>query len=248
MEMVDLRGRKGLVLGIANENSLASAAAQRFCNAGAELAVTYPSEKAKPFVEPLVRRLGAPIFLPCDVATADQLEAVFAAITRSWSSLDFVFHAVAWAHKDALLGLLSDCAAERLTESMLVSCHSFLHMSHLAEPLMAKGGSLVMLNLYDAEQIVDYHSIMGPIKAALEALVRYLADELGPKQIRVNAIFVRADKLLSEAIPKALLLRTVQAAEVGRAALLLASDHTAAITGEVLHVDGGFHVEGMVCH
>lgn len=260
MEIVDLRGRKGLIIGIANEHSLAWAAAQHFRSAGAELAVTYRDDKAKPHVEPLARKVGAPIFLPCNVATASQLEEVFAAIKDTWGCLDFALHAVAWARKDALFGRLTDCAAERFMEAMLVSCHSFIHMAKLAEPLMEKGGSLTTLSFYGAEKVVDHYNVMGPVKAALEASVRYLAHELGPKQIRVNAISAgtvttRAasgiehfDELLNESVRKAPLRRLVEADEVGRAALLLASDYATAITGEVLHVDGGFHIEGMVFH
>jgi enoyl-[acyl-carrier protein] reductase I len=260
MEIVDLRGRRGLVIGIANEHSLAWAAAQHFRSAGAELAVTYRNDKAKPHVEPLAQKVGATIFLPCNVATASQLEEVFAAINGTWGCLDFALHAVAWARKDALLGRLTDCAAERFTEAMLVSCHSFIHMAKLAEPLMEKGGSLTTLSFYGAEKVVDHYNVMGPVKAALEASVRYLAHELGPKQIRVNAISAgtvatRAasgiehfDELLNESVRKAPLRRLVEADEVGRAALLLASDYATAITGEVLHVDGGFHIEGMVFH
>ena len=258
MEIVDLKGRKGLVVGIANEHSLAWAAAQHFRSAGAELGITYRNDKAKPFVEPLAREVEAALFLPCDVTTAGQLEAVFGAIKDKWGRLDFLFHAVAWARKDALLGRLTDCSAERFAEAMLVSCHSFIRMAQLAEPLMDKGGSLMTLSFYGAEKVVDHYNVMGPVKAALEASVRYLAHELGAKEIRVNAISAGAvatraatgiehfDELLNETVRKAPLRRLVDSCEVGRVALLLASDYTAAITGEVLHVDAGFHIEGMV--
>lgn len=260
MESLDLTGRKGLIVGIANEHSLAWAAAQHFHNAGADLAITYFNDKARPFVEPLAQQLAAPIFLPCNVAAAGQLEAVFAALKDRWNRLDFVLHAVAWARKDALVGRLTDCPAERFAEAMVVSCHSFIRMAHLAEPLMNEGGSLMTLSFYGAEKVVDHYNVMGPVKAALEASVRYLAHELGPKAIRVNAISAgtvktRAasgiehfDELLNETVRKAPLHRLVDPAEVGRAALLLASEHTSAITGEVLHVDNGFHIEGMVAH
>jgi len=256
-EVLDLSGRKGLVVGIANEHSLAWAAAQHFHSAGSELAVTYRDGKAKPYVEPLAREVGAAIFLPCNVATPGELEAVFAAINDRWGRLDFVLHAVAWARKDALLGRLTDCAAERFAESMLISCHSFIHMAKLAEPLMQNGGSLITLTYYGAEKVVDHYNVMGPVKAALEASVRYLAHELGPKNIRVNAISAGAvatraasgiehfDELLNETRRTAPLRRSVDLQEVGRAALLLASDYTTAITGEVLYVDAGFHIEGV---
>jgi enoyl-[acyl-carrier protein] reductase I len=258
MEVLDLTGRKGLVVGIANEHSLAWAAAEHFHGAGAQLAITYLNDKAKPFVEPVAHQVDAEIFLPCDVAVPGQLDAVFEAIKAKWGRLDFVFHSIAWARKEDLHGRLVDCSAEGFSESMLVSCHSFLRMAKLAEPLMDKGGSLMTLSYYGAEKVVDHYNVMGPVKAALEASVRYLAHELGPKKIRVNAISAGAvqtraasgiehfDEILNEAAHKAPLRRLIDSCEIGRAALLLASDYTAAITGEVLYVDGGFHIEGMV--
>lgn len=259
-EVLDLVGRKGLVVGIANEHSLAWSAAQHFRNAGAELAITYLNEKAKPFVEPLAKELAAPMVLPCDVSNPGQLEAVFEAINTRWGRLDFLFHSIAWARKEDLQGRLTDCSAGGFAESMLVSCHSFIRMAKLAEPLMDRGGSLTTLSFFGAERVVDHYNVMGPVKAALEASVRYLAHELGGSNIRVNAISAGAvktraasgiehfDELLNETLHKAPLRRTVDACEVGRAALLLASDYTSGITGEVLHVDAGFHVSGMVFH
>ena len=260
MELVDLQGRKGLVVGIANEQSLAWSAAEHFANAGAELAITYLNDKAKSFVAPLAERIEAPILAPCNVTTPGQLEAVFDTIKNKWGRLDFLFHSIAWARKEDLHGRLTDCSAEGFTESMLISCHSFIRMAKLAEPLMDQGGSLTTLSFYGAEKVVDHYNVMGPVKAALEASMRYLAHELGPKRIRVNAISAGAvatraasgiehfDELLNETAHKAPLRRTVKSCEVGRAALLLASDYMTAITGEVLHVDGGFHIEGMVFH
>lgn len=259
-EVLDLTDRKALVVGIANEHSLAWSAAEHFRNAGAELAITYLNDKARPFVEPLAQELSAAIFMPCDVSIPGQLEAVFEAIRTRWGRLDCLFHAIAWARKEDLHGRLVDCSAEGFAESMLISCHSFIRMAKLAEPLMEKGGSLMTLSYYGAEKVVDHYNVMGPVKAALEASVRYLAHELGPKGIRVNAISAGAvktraasgiehfDELLNETARKAPLRRTVDACEVGRAALLLASDYTTAITGEVLYVDAGFHIEGMVFH
>lgn len=259
-EALDLSGRKGLVAGVANEHSLAWSAAEHFRNAGAELAITYLNDKAKPFVEPLARQVEAPIFLPCNMSVPGQLEAVFDAITERWGRLDFLLHSIAWARKEDLHGRLVDCSAGGFAESMLISCHSFIRMAKLSEPLMNKGGSLMTLSYYGAEKVVDHYNVMGPVKAALEASVRYLAHELGPRGVRVNAISAGAvktraasgiehfDELLGETIRKAPLRRTVDACEVGRTALLLASDYAAAITGEILHVDAGFHVEGMVFH
>ena len=260
METLNLTGRKGLVVGIANEHSLAWSAAQHFHSAGAELAITYFNDKAKPFVEPLAKQLSASIFLPCNVSTPGQLEAVLDAIRNQWGRLDFLFHAIAWARKEDLHGRLTDCSADGFAESMLISCHSFIRMAKLAEPLLDKGGSLMTLSYYGAEKVVDHYNVMGPVKAALESSVRYLAHELGPKRIRVNAISAGAvetraasgidhfDELLNETRRKAPLRRTIDACEVGRVALLLASDYTTAITGEVLYVDAGFHIEGMVFH
>lgn len=260
MEVLDLTGRKGLIVGIANEHSLAWTAAQHFRSAGAQLAVTYLNDKAKPYVEPLARQVDAEIFLPCNVSAPGELDAVYSAIRERWGRLDFVFHAIAWARKEDLHGRLADCSAEGFAESMLISCHSFIRMAKLAEPLMDRGGSLMTLSYYGAEKVVDHYNVMGPVKAALEASVRYLAHELGPRNIRVNAISAGAvatraasgiehfDELLNETMRKAPLRRIVELREVGRTALLLASDYTTAVTGEVFYVDAGFHIEGMVLH
>lgn len=259
-EVLDLAGRKGLIVGIANEHSLAWSAARHFRNAGAELALTYFNDKAKAYVAPLAEQVNAPIFMPCNVSAHGQLEAVFNEIRSRWGRLDFILHSIAWARKEDLHGRLTDCSEEGFAESMLVSCHSLIRMAKLAEPLMDRGGSLMTLTFYGAEKVVDHYNVMGPVKAALEASVRYLAHELGPKAIRVNAISAGAvksraasgiehfDELLTEIARKAPLRRTVDASEVGRAALLLASDYTTAITGEVLYVDAGFHIGGMVFH
>ncbi len=260
MESIELSGRKGLVVGIANEHSLGWAAARRFRSAGADLAMTYYNDKAKARLEPLANELGAQLFLPCDVAAAGEPESVFREIERSWGRLDFLLHSVAWARKGALHRRLLDCPAELFAESMLVSCHSFIRMARLAEPLMPRGGSLMTMTYYGAEKVVEHYDVMGPVKAALEASVRYLAHELGPGGIRVNAISAGAvrtraasgiehfDELLDESARRSPLRRTVESDEVGRAALFLASENSAAITGEILHVDAGFHIEGMAFH
>lgn len=259
-EVFDLTGRKSLVFGIANEHSLAWSAAAHFRSAGAELALAYLNDEARPFVEPLAQELSAPIFLPCNVSMPGRVEVVFEAIHERWGSLDFLFHSIAWARKEDLHGRLTDCLAEGFAESILISYHSLIHIEKLAEPLMDRGGSLMTLSYYGAEKVVDHYKVMGPVKAAIEASARYLAHELGPKGIRVNAISVGAvktraasgiehfDELLNETTRKAPLRRTVDACEVGRAALLLASDYSTAITGEVLYVDAGFHIEGMAFH
>jgi enoyl-[acyl-carrier protein] reductase I len=260
MEKIDLSGRKALIVGIANEKSLAWWAAQHLRAAGAELAVTYLNEKARPFVEPLARQVEAPIFLPCNVLHPGDLELVFDEITHRWGRLDILFHSIASARKVEVQGRLVDCSAEGFAEAMQVSCHSFIQMARLSEPLMAQGGSLITVSYYGAEKVVDHYNVMGPVKAALEASVRYLAHELGPRAIRVNAISAgpiesRAasgikhfEELVAESTRKAPLRRPVSACEVGRVALLLASEYTAAVTGEILHVDAGYHVDGMVFH
>jgi len=260
MGIIDLEGRKGLVVGIANEHSLAWSAAQHFQSAGAELTITYLNDQSRPYVAPLAADVGASIVLPCNVADPSQIEAVFDAISKKWGRLDFLLHSIAWARKDDLQGRLTDCSADGFAESMLVSCHSFIRMAKLAEPLMSSGGSLITLSYYGAEKVVDHYNVMGPVKAALEASVRYLAHELGCKSIRVNAISAGAvatraasgiehfDELLKETIHKSPLRQTVEACEVGRSVLMLTSDLSNAITGETIHVDAGYHVEGMVFH
>ena len=260
VRLLDMTDKKGLIVGVANEHSLAWAAARNCHAAGADLALTYLNEKARPFVEPLAQSICAPLLMPCDVAHEGELETVFAKITETWGKLDFLVHAIAWAPAADLHGRLTDCSAEGFAQAMQVSCHSFIRMAKLAEPLMHQGGNLTTLTFIGAERVVDHYSLMGPVKAALETSVRYLAHELGPKGIRVNAISAGAiktraasgiehfDELIRETETKSPLRRTVTADEVGRAALLLASDHTTAITGEILHVDAGFHVDGMVFH
>lgn len=257
-ELLDLGGRKGLVVGIANDRSLAWPAAMHFRQAGAELAVTYVDNRTKPHVAPLAERLEAPIFLRCDVSAAGDVEAIFRAVTERWGRLDFLLHAVGAVRPGDLRGRLADCPADGFAEAMTVSVHSFIRMARLAEPLMARGGSLITLSYLGAERVVEHYNVMGPVKAALEASVRYLAHELGPGGIRVNAISAgpvatRAASgltgfggLLSASARAAPLRRNIDADEVGRAALLLASDYSAGVTGEVLHVDAGMHVESPV--
>ena len=254
-ELLDLSGRKGLVVGIANERSLAWPAAMHFRQAGAELAVTYVNERTRPHVAPLAARLEAPIFLPCHVDVPHELDAVFKAIAERWGKLDFILHAVGSVPAADLRGRLTDCSSEGFSKAMVVSVHSLIRMAHLAEPLMSGGGSLITLSYLGGERVVENYNLMGPVKAALEATVRYLAHELGPANIRVNTISAgpvatRAASgltgfaaLLDATARAAPLRRNIEADEVGRAALLFASDYTSGITGEVLHVDAGVHIE-----
>ena len=258
VDLLDLSGRKGVVLGISNDRSLAWPAAMHFRQAGAELGVTYLNERARPYVAPLAARLEAPIVLPCDVTVPHELDSVFDAIVERWGRLDFILHAVGAVPPADLHGRLTDCSASGFSKAMDVSVHSLIRMAHLAEPLMTGGGSLITLSYLGGERVVENYNVMGPVKAALEATVRYLAHELGPSNIRVNAIsagpvLTRAASgltgfagLLDATARAAPLRRNIEADEVGRAALLFASDYTSGITGEVLHVDAGVHIESPI--
>ena len=183
-----LEGRKGLVVGIANAHSIAYGCAGAFRALGAELAVTYLNDKARPYVEPLAQELQAPIFLPCDVQDDAQVDGLFAAIRQRWGRLDFALHAVAFAPKPDLQGRLTDSSREGFLMAMDISCHSFIRLARRAEPLMTDGGALLTLSFAGAERVVRNYDLMGPVKAALECAVRYLAYELGPKGIRVHAL------------------------------------------------------------
>jgi len=251
-----LSGKKGLVLGIANEHSIAYGCARAFRALGAELAITYLNDKAKPFVAPLATVLDAPLLLPCDVRTPGQLDAVFDAIRQHWGRLDFALHAIAFAPKEDLHGRLTDCSRDGFLAAMDVSCHSFLRMAHLAEPLMSEGGALFTMSYYGAEKVIEHYNVMGPVKAALESAVRYLAYELGPRGIRVHAISpgpvkTRAasgidhfDDLLERAAERAPARKLVSIEDVGVATAVLATDYAKLITGETVYVDGGYHILG----
>ena len=249
-----LRGRKGLVVGIANEHSIAWGCARAFRRLGAELAVTYLNDKAKPFVEPLAKEIDAPILMPLDVRVEGQTEAVFKRIERDWGRLDFLLHSIAFAPKEALHGRVVDVPRDGFLQAMEVSCWSFIRMARLAEPLMANGGALFTMSYYGSQMVVENYGVMGPVKAALEASVRYLAAELGPKGIRVNAISpgplkTRAasgipefDELLDKAQSKAPARSLVGIDDVGIATAFLALDSARLITGETLYIDGGYHI------
>jgi enoyl-[acyl-carrier protein] reductase I len=251
-----LGGKKGLVLGIANQHSIAYGCAKAFRALGAEVAVTYLDEKAKPYVEPLARELAAPLFLPCDVREPGQLEGVFQAMRDLWGTIDFALHAIAFAPKEDLHGRLTDCSRDGFLQAMDISCHSFLRMARLAELVMPNGGALFTMSYYGAEKVVEHYNVMGPVKAALESAVRYLAFELGPKGIRVHAISpgpvkTRAasgidhfEELLARAAERAPARRLVDIEDVGAATAVLATDYAKLITGETVYVDGGYHVLG----
>jgi enoyl-[acyl-carrier protein] reductase I len=249
-----LEGKRGLIIGIANDQSIAWGCAKAFRAFGAEVAVTYLNEKAKKFVEPLARELEAPIFMPLDVNVAGQMEAVFERIGKEWGKLDFAVHSIAFSPRDALHGRVVDVSREGFLSTMDVSCWTFLRMAHLAEPLMKKGGTLFTMTYYGSQMVVKNYNIMGVAKAALECAVRYLAAELGPKGIRVHAISpgplaTRAasgipefDALLDKAKSKAPARSLVSIDDVGAATAFLAHDAARLITGETLYIDGGYHI------
>jgi enoyl-[acyl-carrier protein] reductase I len=249
-----LDGKKGLIVGIANEQSIAWGCAKAFRALGAELAVTYLNDKAKKFVEPLARELEAPIMMPLDARVPGQMEAVFDRLAKDWGKLDFVVHSIAFSPKDALQGRVVDVSREGFLTTMEVSCWTFIRMAHLAEPLMRKGGTLFTMTYYGSQMVVKNYNIMGVAKAALESAVRYLAAELGPKGIRVHAISpgplaTRAasgipefDELLDKARAKAPARSLVSIDDVGIATAFLAHDAARLITGETLYIDGGYHI------
>jgi enoyl-[acyl-carrier protein] reductase I len=251
-----LAGKKGLITGIANDQSIAYGCAKAFRLHGAEVAVTYLNEKARPYVEPLARQLDASIFMPLDVLKEGSLEAVFDQIKKVWGSLDFVVHSMAFAPKDDLHGRVIDCSREGFLTAMDVSCHSFIRMARLAEPLMTNGGTLFTMTYYGAQKVVEHYNLMGPVKAALEATGRYLAYELGEKGIRVHIISpgplkTRAasginhfDELLADAAARAPARQLVTIDDVGIATAALAGDGARLITGETIYVDGGLHIVG----
>jgi len=251
-----LKGKKGLVIGIANEHSIAYGCARAFHTLGADLAVTYLNEKALPFVEPAATAVGAELFLPCDVMVPGELEGVFDAVRERWGRLDFAVHSIAFAPREDLQGRLVDSSAEGFGLAVNVSAHSFLRMARLAEPLMHDGGSLFAMSFYGAERVLPTYNLMGPIKAALEAAVRYTAAELGPKNIRAFAISpgplpTRAasglkdfDVLIEAARQRAPLGRLAEIDDVGAVAAMLATRTGAMLTGQTIYVDGGFHITG----
>lgn len=249
-----LKGKKALVVGVANQHSIAYGCAKAFRELGAELAITYLNEKSRPYVEPLAQELAAPIFVPLDVATPGMLETVFERIRSEWGELDIVVHSIAWAPKEDLQGRLIDCSAEGFKQAMDISCHSFLRMARLAEPLMKNGGAMFAMSYYGANKVVANYNMMGPVKAALEASCRYLAFELGGKGIRVHAISpgplkTRAasgikdfDLLLTAAAQRAPLGELVDIMDVGFTCAFLATPYARRLSGETLYVDGGVNI------
>jgi enoyl-[acyl-carrier protein] reductase I len=249
-----LSGQKALVIGVANEHSIAFGCARAFHKLGAELALTYLNDKARPHVEPLARELDAAIFEPLDVQSPGQLEHVFERIREVWGRLDIALHSIAFAPKEDLQAGLLNCSAGGFAIAMDVSCHSFIRMARLAAPLMADGGSLFAMSYYGASRVIPNYAVMGPVKAALECAVRYLAFELGPRHIRVHAISpgpiqTRAasglkdfDLLLNEAAARAPVGELVDIDDVGQATAFLATQFARRVTGSTMYVDGGLHI------
>jgi enoyl-[acyl-carrier protein] reductase I len=252
--LVDLSGKRGLVVGIANAHSIATGCAAAFARCGGRLAASYLNEKARPFVEPVAERLGIEWLAPCDVRESGQLETLFARVRAEWGGLDFLLHSVAFAPREDLHGRVVDASAEGFAMAMDISCHSFLRMARLAEPLMAGGGCLLCVSFYGSERVVEHYNLMGPIKAALESATRYIAAELGPKGIRAHAIspgpiatraasgIDRFDELLERAAAQAPERTLVSIDDVGALAAFLASDAARHITGTIIPVDSGQHL------
>jgi enoyl-[acyl-carrier protein] reductase I len=252
-----MQGKRGLIMGVANNRSIAWGIAKAVAAQGAALAFTYQGEALKKRVEPLAAEAGSEIVLPCDVADSGSMEAVFAELGRRWGELDFLVHAIAFSDKAELDGRYIDTSAKNFSQTMLISCYSFTALAQRAEKLMQNGGSLLTLTYYGAEKVMPHYNVMGVAKAALEASVRYLAADLGKAGIRVNAISAGPIKTLAASgiadfryILKwneynSALRRTVTIEEVGAAGFYLLSDLSRGVTGEVHHVDAGYHVQGM---
>jgi enoyl-[acyl-carrier protein] reductase I len=252
--VIDLAGKVGLVIGIANEHSIASGCARAFAGAGATLAATYLNEKAKSFVTQVTQTLDCPVLMPCDVQEPGAMEAVFNAIKHDFGRLDFLLHSIAFAPRDDLHGRVTDCSAAGFAMAMDVSCHSFIRAAKLAEPLMPHGGTLLAVTFLGSERVVSHYNLMGPVKAALESAVRYVAAELGPVGIRAHAIspgplLTRAgsgiehfDDLLASAAARSPERQLISVEDVGALAAFLVSDSARMITGTIIPVDGGQHL------
>ena len=254
--MFSIAGKRALVVGVANEESIAWGCAQALRAQGAEIALTYLNQKAEPFVRPLAEQLSAPIVAPLDVRDDAQLEALFAEIRTTWGALDILLHSIAFCPKDDLQGRVVDCSREGFGVAMDISVHSFMRMIRLAEPLMPNGGTCMTVSFYGSEKVVEHYDVMGPVKAALEAVTRYIAAELGPKGISVHALSpgplrTRAasgidhfDELMVRAAERAPTRHLATIEDVGAYAAFLASAEAANVTGGVHYIDGGYHVVG----
>ena len=252
---LSLEGKRGIVLGIANSHSIAYGIAEVLHQLGAELCITYLNEKSKPYVAPLADKLDTQLFLPCDVSKQGELEAVFENAKKQWGTIDFVIHSIAWSPLDELHGRLVDSSSDGFSLAMDISCHSFIRTARLAEAQMKdNGGTLITMTYYGSEKVVNHYGIMGPIKAALESSVRYMAAELGTSGIRVHSVSpgpmpTRAgsgitdfDGLMDDAIERSPLHRLGKPEDVGRLTAFLISDWAASQTGGQLFVDAGHHI------
>ena len=252
-----MAGKRGLIMGVANNRSIAWGIAKACAAQGAEIALTYQGDAIKKRVEPLAAELGSKHVLPCDVTDTASMDAVFEALAKSWGQLDFFVHAIAFADKAELDGRYVDTSEKNFTQSLLISCYSFTALAQRAEKLMTNGGALLTLTYYGAEKVMPHYNVMGVAKAALEASVRYLAADLGKNNIRVNAISAGPIKTLAASgisdfryilrwnEYNSPLRRTVTIEDVGGAGLYLLSDLSRGVTGEIHHVDSGYHVQGM---
>ena len=252
-----MAGKRGLILGLANNRSIAWGIAKAVHAQGAEIALTYQGDAFKKRVLPLAEELGCNIVLPCDVTDGASVDVLFDTIAKQWGRLDFLVHAIAWADKDELDGRYVDTSEKNFTQAMLISCYSFTSLARRAEKLMSSGGSLITLTYYGAEKVMPHYNVMGVAKAALEASVRYLAADMGRNGIRVNAISAGPIKTLAASgisdfryilrwnEYNSPLRRTVTIEDVGASGLYLLSDLSRGVTGEVHHVDSGYHVQGM---
>ncbi|MCZ0813187.1 MAG: enoyl-ACP reductase FabI [Pseudomonadota bacterium] len=249
-----LKGKVGLVVGVANEQSIAAGCAAAFHASGAQLCLTYQNDKARLFVQPVATMVDAELFLPLDVTDMAQSDAVFAAIKERWGKLDFLLHSIAYCPRDDLHGRVVDCSQQGFATAMDVSVHSLIRLAKRAEPLMADGGTILTVSYHGAEKVVDHYNIMGPVKAALEGTTRYLAVELGRKKIRVNSLSpgpleTRAasgidhfDMLIDDARTRAPLHRLTTIGEVGAMAACLVSDFASSVSGNTAYIDGGHHI------
>jgi enoyl-[acyl-carrier protein] reductase I len=256
MNNQSLAGKKALVVGIANKESIAYGCARSLKSAGAHLAITYLNEKSKPFLDPIAAQLKPDIYTNCDVTQEEELKAVFSEIQSNWGKLDILVHSIAFAPKEDLHCPITACSKEGFLLAMDVSCHSFLRMAHFAEPLMQQGGSLFTMSFYGAEKVVEHYDVMGCVKAALEAAVRYMAAELGPKKIRVIGIspgpvqtraasgLLKFEDLLTLAKEKSPLRSLVDISDIGALLTFLASDSAKNMTGDIIYVDAGYHIIG----
>ncbi|MEZ5776365.1 MAG: enoyl-ACP reductase FabI [Hyphomicrobiaceae bacterium] len=252
-----MAGKRGLIMGVANNRSIAWGIAKACHGQGAEIALTFQGEALEKRVRPLADEIGSRLVLPCDVTDDDSVDAVFETLKREWGGLDFLVHAIAYSDKAQLDGRYVETTADNFTKTLLISCYSFTALAQRAEKLMSAGGSLLTLTYYGAEKVMPHYNVMGVAKAALEASVRYLAADLGKGGIRVNAVSAGPIKTLAASgisdfryilrwnEYNSPLRRTVTIEEVGGAAMYLLSDLSRGVTGEVHHVDAGYHVQGM---